>query len=389
MKGSIVRRRRQKGGKEYLQLYVVYDAGVKWSEKKQRMVRNQVWERVEPNTRTAAQKLLNIRLAEVQRGDWHGPRGITFSELATSWLAKDVEHRVKPQSVALYRQHLRNHILPTLGSLQVHTITTEHLQGLASSLLTSGGSPVTVRGVLTTAKAVLRKGYEWGYLKLNPADFKVRFPTQHRKAIEPLTPEEIQRLLAHATNKWQPLLVVAIWTGLRIGEIQAMKWDNLDRERREYNVRENMTRLGPGTPKTARSAATVKLSPFVIETLASHKQRQAALKLAQGRDYKDRGFIFATRSGSHYGYSHVVEDGLKATLARASMRIINFHQLRHTCASLMIAHGANIKIVQRQLRHSTIKQTMDTYAHLYPEDLDEAVRSMDGFVWGASLVANK
>ncbi len=378
MKGSITRRQ-LKGG---LQYYIVYDAGRKWSSKKQKTVRNQQWERVEPNTRTAAQKLLNIRLAEVQRGEWQGKQSIGFTELTQSWMEKDARPRLKPQSLDRYQQFLRLHILPVLGQYQAHEIDLEILQGFTAVLLQEL-SVSHVKSIVAVTRAILRKGYEWGYVKANPADMRISYPRHTPKKIDPLTPEEIHALLAQASQKWCAVLVVAIWTGLRVGEIQAMKWNNLDWKASEYYVEENLTRRrGFGDPKTPSAASSVLLSPFVIDTLRQHKQRQAALKLAQGSDYKDAGFIFTTDQGGPYGYNQITKWGLERTLEDAGLRRITFHQLRHTCASLLISKGANIKSVQRQLRHATIKQTLDTYAHLYPDDHAEAVRAMDSYVWG-------
>ena len=381
MKGSIITRQRtdRKTGRSFTVYYAVYDAGQKWSEEKGRWVRNQVWEGPH-GTKRAAQRILNDRLSKVQQGEWERPKQYPLSQLATSWFEKDVGPRLKKRSLVSYRIYLDKHILPALGSMDVQRIRSEDIQGFVAQLLSNGVSVHYTRLITSALRAILQKGVEWGYLKVNPAQIKIRYPQEQKEEISPLSASEARELLRCASGQWHAFFAMSIWTGMRVGELMAAKWEHVDWKGQRYHVRET---LQPDhsftTPKTTGSIAPVFLSPFLIETLKAHRRRQAAEKLRKGSGWGEGDLIFTTKSGGSLAAS-TVRNHLWRTLERAELRRIRLHDLRHTCASLLIAQGANIKIVQKQLRHSTIEMTLNVYGHLYPEDQAAVMRSLDHYI---------
>ena len=364
-------------------LYVVYDVGQKWSAKEGKLKRRQVWEPVPSNTRREAKRMLNERLAQVQRGEWSESKPVLFGDLAKDWLETAIRPLAKRGTVERYESLLRIHVLPAFGGMPAESVDLQTLQRFSAQKLAEGNAVNHVRAIICTARAVLRVGVQWRRLGQNPADGCIRFPAGPRTEVIPLVQGEITRLLEAASAKYKPLLAMALGTGMRIGEIQAAKWANLDFDGTSYFVRETYSRQGDfGTPKTPASEAPVSLPPPVVTILRAHRAAVAGRRLERGEGYVDQDLIFSTGAGRPYGYTQVNRQGLHRAVERAGLRGIRFHDLRHTCASTMIANGETPLAVMKQLRHSSIKQTMDVYGHLFPEQTAEAMDRLGVALFG-------
>ena len=234
---------------------------------------------------------------------------------------------------------------------------------------------------------MLDHAVDWGRIRTNPTR-KVSFPRIPRRETDFYSPEEIRLLLKKAPAKWYPFYLVAVTTGMRLGELLAMKWENLDWNQKQYSVKETFsqkrgpTARGFAETKTEGSAQTVDLTATCLRALEAHRKRQAEEKLKVGEKYQDLGLIFATGIGSGWKDKNVVNREFHPLLKEAGLRRIRFHDLRHTCASLLIAQGESPKYVQRQLRHASIQITFDRYGHLFPETNRKAMRRMDETLFG-------
>ena len=228
---------------------------------------------------------------------------------------------------------------------------------------------------------------DWGYLRHNPAK-KVKDPKIPRHEMDCLTPEEVRAFLDHVPGRWYAFFLTAITTGLRFGELLAMRWANLDWGRGQYFVRETLTRktetkeVGFSVPKTEGSAQAVDLTPTCLDALKAHRARQAEGKLQAGEGYQDLDLIFATPKGTPLNDRNVVNRIFEPALKAAGLRRIRFHDLRHTCASLLIAQNESPKYIQKQMRHASIEITFDRYGHLFPDANREATRRLDATLFG-------
>ena len=378
MRGSIVKRqgKGRKRGKPVDLYYVVYQVG-----------RRQKWEKVpEPRTRKHAEQLLAERLSEVHRGDFVEPTRITFQEFKDRWVSQYAETQVVPNTLQRYRSQFKTHLIPAFGDKKLSQIGVEDIQKYRSEkekIL----APGTVKQHLSLLRQMFDHAIDWDYLRKNPAK-KVPNPKVPKREKDFLTPDEVRDLLAHTPGRWYAFVLVAVTTGLRIGELLAMKWSNVDWGQGVYFVLENLQRKtethpkGFSTPKSADSVAPVDLSPRACEALRAHRAAQAREKLAAGVEYKDLDLVFATEVGHPLDHWNVKRRVFEPALKNACLRRIRFHDLRHTCASLLIAQGESPKYIQRQLRHASIEMTFDTYGHLFPEAAQEAVQRLDESIFG-------
>jgi len=377
MRGHINLRKR-KGPDQY---YIVYDVGL-IVQPDGSYKRRQKWEKITPNTRKAAEKQLALRLQQLHSSDFIEPSTMPFAEFAARWVEKYARGQVKPGTLADYDSYFRIHLLPAFGSHALNRITTEDVSGFRAQKVSQGLSAQTVKHLLSVLRQMLQHAVEWRYLRENPAA-KVKDPIVIKKEMDYLQPAEVQEFLAAVPTRQRVFFYVAITAGLRLGELLAMKWSNIDWPTSRYFIRENLARRkgayegGFATPKTRHSAQSVDLTPHCLQLLRRHHKQQAEEKLKAGAEYNDLGLVFATTRGRPLDHHNVVKRQFHRGLEAAGLRRIRFHDLRHTCAAMLINQGVTPKYIQRQLRHASIDTTFDRYGHLFPETTQAAVEGLD------------
>lgn len=417
MKGSI-----QKRSNGYA---IRYDIGMVWDEEKNEYVRKQKWEKVPwkkrksqtsgdvkwvaPN-KTDAEKRLAERLAQLNSGEYIEPTDLTFAQFKDEWMEKYAEvGEIRDSTLTLYRGLFKKHIIPVFGGKPLASIVTRDIQGFKAKLLkegktvvkwaegadgqkvketaTTGLSPQTVKHILRLMRQMFGHAIDWNYLRINPAK-KVPNPKIVKKEMDHFNPEEVRLLLDKVPQRWYAFMLTTIVTGLRMGEMIAMRWENIDWNREQYFVKETWLRSREGRkasfapPKTESSIAPVDLTPTCLDGLREHRKAQAAEKLEAGEKYQDQGLVFATPIGTPLDDSHIVKRMFRPTLTEAGLRTIRFHDTRHTCASLLIYQGESPKYIQKQLRHASVDITFDRYGHLFPDTNKEAVRRLDDTIFG-------
>ena len=354
--------------------------------------RRQKWEKVpEPNTKKHADKLLVERLSQINKSEFIEPSKITFAEFQNIWMEKYAigEGQIRPSTLVLYDGHFRNHLIPAFGGTVLSKIGVEDIQGFKAVKTASGLSPQTVKHLLRLLRQMLDHAIDWGYIRTNPAK-KVRNPRIPRRDMDCLTSEEGGVFLNHVPDKWYPFFLTAIVTALRAGELIGMKWRNLDWNRGQYFVKETFLRPRGGhpacmaEPKTDSSMAPVDLTPSCLDALRHHRARQNEEKLQAGDKYQNQDLIFATPLGTWVHPSNTTNRVFHPTLKAAGIRQIRFHDLRHTCASLLIAQNESPKYIQTQLRHASFEMTFDRYGHLFPDSNKEAASRLDQAIFGGA-----
>jgi integrase len=230
----------------------------------------------------------------------------------------------------------------------------------------SGLSARTVQYMHAVLQRALKVAVNDGLISRNPCA-AVDPPQVRRKAIRPLNRDQVRALFeAAADNRLEALYVVAVHCGLRQGELLGLKWEDVDLELGTLQIRRTLSNGKFTPPKTAKSRRSVSLTPTAVEALKRHSERQAREMIKADTLYQDQNLVFASQVGTPLSRRNLTRS-FKALLRRAGLpHSVRFHDLRHTCATLLLGSGFNGKFVQELLGHATISITLDTYSHVMP-----------------------
>jgi integrase len=204
-----------------------------------------------------------------------------------------------------------------------------------------------------------------------------------RKEIQPLSQEQARALLATARGaRMEALYVLAVSAGLRQGELLGLRWQDVDLEGGTLSVRRQLTRskekvLCFTEPKSKKSHRSIRLTRSVVEALKWHRAWQNEERLRLGALWHDQGLVFSSGTGGPLDVGNLTNRSFRPLLERAGLPRIRFHDLRHTCATLLLSRNVNPKIVQEMFGHANISETMDTYSHVLPGMGDAAAGAMD------------
>lgn len=342
-----------------------------------RVAGKQTWKRTPkhygPGKRAAARFLVECEAAAAVATTGQA----LFATIAATWLAAQ-KTRVKRTSYATYETALRRHLMPHFGDRAVGDITPAEVQDWLSE------ADVSASYLRNKLVPVLRQIFDMAVrhelLHRSPAKGRLVFPREEKKdVVRALTGEQVRTILEHTAERWIPVFTTCVFTGMRIGEVLAMRWRHLDADQRRYNVEETLTQdcqFQP--PKNEASQRDVPLAPYVVRVL-EEQRAQVAQERLEADAWEDHDLIFPGRLGRPQRHRTAYRAWLRA-IRLVGLPGYRIHDLRHTCASLLIAAGADAKTVSRQLRHSSITTTLDTYGHLYPERQDEAIEMLEKMI---------
>jgi integrase len=337
-------------------------------------------------TKKDAERDLSRIMAEMFGGTFVEPSAMTLCEYLRHWLEAYASINVSAKTLERYREIIERAIIPALGHVKLTAVAPAAIQTFYSRQMAAGG----MRGGKLSARTVLhyhrilhealRHAVKWQMLSRNPTE-SVEPPRPKAVVIKPLDESGCDSLMRAVRGTGYELPVfLAIWTGMRRGEILALRWSDVDFERRVAMVTRTLQQTGEGLsfkePKSAKSRRQIALSPETVTMLKSHKAIQARRRLLLGEGYADLDLICARGDGSP-----IKPDGFTASfkgfVSRRGMKTLHFHDLRHTHASLLLKGNIHPKIVSERLGHATIGITLDTYSHLMPGMQEEAARSID------------
>jgi integrase len=330
-------------------------------------------------TRGEVAKKLAKALSDRESGLTFDAGKITVGEYLEQWLVDSVWGTVRSSTFERHEQIVRVHVNPTLGRVRLKNLTPPHVRGLIAGRLESGLASATVRKIHSTLHKALSQAVSDGLIPRNAADVKAPRPAPEE--MRPLSEGEARTLLEAARgDRFEALYALAITTGLRRGELLGLRWDDVDLEGGTLRVGRALVREGGrhavGETKTRRGRRQVRLTPRTVNALKAHRKRQLEEKLRLTGLYEDSGLIFATQRGTAVNPENLIRRSFKPLLNRAGLPDIRFHDLRHTCATLLLARGVHPKLVQELLGHATIAMTLDTYSHYLPSMGDAAASAM-------------
>jgi integrase len=318
-------------------------------------------------TRADADRWLTGIKSQLNTGDFIDPRRgrRLFADWADDWLSTTAH--VRPKTRAHYESILRIHVLPAFADQPISAITPATVRRFIAQRTDSGAAPGTVRSVRKVLRLVLATAVADGALRANPCD-GVRVPASPRAEMVFLTAEQIEDLATAIDERYSTLVRLAAYTGLRAGEICALRVGRVDHDTGRITVAESVTEvpvlgLHFSEPKTYERRS-VTLPGFLADELEKH---------LTSRPDDPTALVFTSPEGSTLNHKNFYRRHYKPAVREAGLPPeTRFHDLRHTCAALCIALGAHPKAIQERLGHSSITVTLDRYGHLFPK-LDETL----------------
>ena len=280
---------------------------------------------------------------------------------------------LKPSSASYYNFQLEKHVLPALGSYRLCDVSRTVVQQFLLDRKRKGYSSSSVHGFHTTLAKVLQGAVEHGYLETNPAraiQIGEREPKQERKL---LSPAQVQTLLTNLTEPCRTIVVVAVLTGMRIGEILALRWKRLDLLRSTIEVAETFSDGLFGTPKTRSSRRVIPMSTSLREALTTHK--------ISCEETRPEDLVFHTPRGTPLSPKNLYNRVLAPACDRTGLPRISWHSFRHFHATILGEVGESLKTAQSILGHSHLETTLNTYMHVIPDSQRRAVERVAGVLF--------
>jgi integrase len=336
---------------------------------------------VSAKNKGGAEKALRQAMTDADRGLLFDAGNLTVEEYTIRWLADSVRGTVRSATFERYEQITHKHIVPVIGRVKLKALTPAHVRGLYRKKLEAGLSPRTVQYIHVTLHKALKQAVRDSLIPRNSTE-AVKPPQVRREELRPLTAEQVRRLFDAAKgDRLEALYVLAITTGLRQGELLGLKWDDVDLETGTLQVRRTLTTAKGGpvlsAPKTKGSRRSVKLSQTALEALRNQLERQLREIDRVGSMWRENGLIFASETGEPLKRHYITRHQFKPLLKRAGLPQVRFHDLRHTCATLLLSKNVNPKVVSEMLGHATIAITLDTYSHVLPTMQESAAKAME------------
>jgi integrase len=337
-------------------------------------------------TKPEAQAWLHRTLLALQQGTLATGPQQTVGQFLTRWLEDVADTTVKPRTALRYRQLLTRHAIPAIGKIRLAKLTPQHLQKLYADKLKAQGAEGglgarTIRHLHRVLHHAFADAVRWDFLGRNPCD-RVDPPRVTPPEMQALTAEEVCRLLHAAQgDPLEALIVLAATTGMRQGELLALKWQDVGADFATLQVRRSVCYLsGKGhvwsEPKTARSRRQIVLMPMATEALRTHRDRQALQRAFAGDRWEENDLVFTNTLGRPLIPANLYYRCYLPLLAKAGIRRVRFHDLRHSVATLLLAQGTHPKVVSELLGHSTTAITLDVYSHILPGLQEEAIAQL-------------
>lgn len=331
-------------------------------------------------TRREVQERLTSALKTTQEGQPIPPERQSVSQFLEEWLQNSAKPTIRPRTYVRYGEHVRNHISPAIGHIKLAKLTPQHVQALLNEKLGEGLAPATVRYMHAVLRRALKQAFKWDLVSRNVAVL-VDAPRVAQKEIEPFTPEQARVFLdAIRGDRLEALYSVALAVGLRKGEVLGLKWSDVHLDKRTLTVRASLQRINGALvlvePKSKQSRRTVALPQIVIDTVRVHRVRQIQERLLAGSRWQDHGLVFPTTIGTPMDTRNLTRHFRRA-LQDAGLPLRRFHDLRHSCASLLLVQGVHPRVVMEILGHSQISLTMNTYSHVIDKLQHEAAAQID------------
>jgi integrase len=329
-----------------------------------------------------AERALREAMTDADRGLTFDASNQTVSGYMTHWLEDFAKANLASRTYHNYKLQIREQIVPAFGKMKLSKLDTPNIQALYTVKLQDGLKPASVRYIHAVLRCALEKAVDLKLIARNPAA-SARPPKIRQEEITPLDVEQVQVLLEAAKgDRFECLYVLSLMCGVRMGESLGLRWSDVDLEAGSLRIHRQLQRVREGgglvfsEPKNA-SRRTIDLPQRTLEALISHRKRQIELQLRAGAKCQDNDLVFSTTIGTAVDAQNVVNRHFKPMLRRAGLPDIRWHDLRHTCATLLLSRGTHPTYVQKLLGHASVQLTLDRYSHWMPSMGKHTANAMD------------
>ena len=322
-------------------------------------------------------------------GNYLEPTRITVSAWLDTWLHEYAANTCKPLTLSTYQSRIETHIRPALGKIKLTDLTAAHVQTFYNDLTRNKGlAPKTVNSVHGILHKALTQAVKLRYIGYNPAD-ACDTPRLTQREITPLSESEITAFLTELNQSEEPLsrlFRVALFTGMREGEICGLPWDAVDFASGTITVRQQLQKEKKkggsfyiATTKNEKTR-TITAAPFVMDLLREEYAAQRKARLAAGLIWKNEwNLVFTNAIGEHIVPQTALKR-FKAVCTRIGRPDARFHDMRHTFAVASLQEGDSVKTVQENLGHATASFTLDVYGHVSDKMKQDSAARMEKFI---------
>ncbi len=339
-------------------------------------------------TKKDANTYLSATLTAISAGTFVEPTPLTLGAYLDRWLDAAARPRVRARTLDDYTEYLKRYVRPALGDKRLSDVRPLDVQKLYSDMQARALSPRTVRYAHTILSSAFKQAVKWGMLARNPCQM-VEIPRQVRREMYALSATEAARFLGAAEgDRYALVFSVALSTGMRPEEYLALQWKDICFERGVVTVRRALVynRKGGGwyfdELKTSRSRRNIPLGAAIARGLKEHRRQQNEERLKAGSDYQNHDLVFATMGGTPILLSNLFRRHFKPIALRAKLPGgFRLYDLRHSCATLLLAANEHPKVVSERLGHASIVLTLDTYSHVLPSMQQAASEKMESILF--------
>lgn len=330
-------------------------------------------------TKRDADAFLTQARSQVQQGV-HTPDAIspTVAQAAEMWLQRCERDKLEATTIRQYRTHVNLHIVPRIGTMKLSRVTAPAVNAFADQLLADGRSREMVKRVIVSLSSIVTEAQRRGLVTVNNvrSASPVKRSTREDARPEMPTRDQLKAIIDATPDRYRPLILTAIFTGLRGSELRGLLWEDVDLKRGVLSVRRRVDRFNAfGPPKSRAGTRDIPLSPILLHTLKAWKLACPNGKL---------GLVFPTGAGGVESHGNILSRVFWPIQIQAGVTVIgeggqpdakfSLHALRHAAAALWIEQGLMPKRIQTLMGHASIQQTFDQYGYLFEAREDEAAK---------------
>lgn len=340
-------------------------------------------------TKKEAELAANQMTIEINNDTFVNEKDILFKDFITDYLKIIAQPSVKPSTFYGYKTVVEKRLIPKFGHMKIKKFTPKIISSYYTELLKEGLTEEFIQYIHSILKMASKTAVDWKYIK-NDFMVTVKAPSRQKKNVNTWSIDECNKFLNRMREQKDHIFMLyylAIYTGMRRGELLGLKWENIDFEKKRIYVEHSLYYIsGQGlvlqSPKTASGKRNISITNETIAELQSYKVKKQEQLLKVGMKLSGEHFVVSAFGGEPVNPNTIHKQFLY-DIKLAGVKRIRFHDLRHTHATIMLEIGENSKVVSERLGHSNVSITLDKYSHVTPniqdssaEHFSEALRKM-------------